>query len=87
MTTKTQISAFISAETKSRLDRFVEGHGVSQAFVVEQALAHHLAALDELPSFAIVPTRVVLSPQSGAALLRALESPAKPSPAMRKLFR
>ena len=86
MTAKTQISAFVSRETKSRLDRFVRGKGLSQAFVIEQALLHHLAALSELPPDAIVPSRLVLTPASAARVLEMIAARPRPTAAMRELF-
>ena len=86
MTAKTQISAFVSRETKSRLDRFVRGRGVSQAYVIEQALLHHLAALAELPAEALVPARVVLTAASGARVVARIARKPRPNRAMRELF-
>ena len=86
MTAKTQISAFVSKDTKARLNRLVRTCGVSQAHVIEQALLHHMAALAELPPDAIVPSRVVLTPKSGAALLARIAARPRPTPAMRELF-
>lgn len=86
MTAKTQISAFVSKDTKSRLDRFVRGRGVSQAFVVEQALLHHLAALADLPPDAVIPSRVVLTKKSGVELLDRIAARPAPTRAMRELF-
>ena len=40
----TQISAFISATTKERLERYTEAHGLKKGAVVEAALLHHLLA-------------------------------------------
>ena len=43
-----QISANISVETKALLEKYAEVQGVKKAFVIEQALLHHLQALNEL---------------------------------------
>lgn len=45
----TQISAYISDETRALLERYVRRTGVKKRHVIEQALLHHLQALDELP--------------------------------------
>lgn len=86
MTAKTQISAFVSKDTKDRLERFVKGRGMSQGFVIEQALLHHLAALADLPADAIVPSRVVVTEASGDALLARIAARPRPTAAMRGLF-
>jgi len=85
-TGQTQISAFVSTETKARLEAFVREHGVKRSYLIERALQHHLAALEELPADVVIPPAVVLSPASGAKVAEALESPPPPSHAMKALF-
>ena len=46
----TQISAFVTNETKARLEAYVRQHGVKRSFLIERALEHHLAALEEIPA-------------------------------------
>jgi len=87
MTARMRISALISRDTKSRLKRFVKGREVSQAFVVEQALLHHLAALAEIPPEAFVPPRVVLTKASAAEVLDRIAARPAPTRAMRELLR
>ena len=60
----TQISAKISMATKERMERHVRATGITRAHLVEQALLHHLQALEALPTDIIVPTRIVLSEES-----------------------
>ncbi|MBI2895896.1 MAG: ribbon-helix-helix protein, CopG family [Deltaproteobacteria bacterium] len=82
----TQISAHIPDELKARLDRFVRAHGVTRAHLIEQALQHHLQALEELPPEAIIPTRIVLTPRSARRVRELVEHPPKPTRAMKALF-
>ena len=82
----TQISAHISATLKERMERHVRAHGTTRAHLVEQALEHHLQALEELPADIIVPARVVLTTESAARVRNQIERPPKPTKAMRKLF-
>ena len=82
----TQISAHIPAELKARLDRYVRAHGVTRQHLVEQALEHHLSALEELPPEAIVPARIVLSAESAGQVADLLENPPAPTEAMERLF-
>lgn len=81
-----QVSAYISPETRRELDRFVEAHGVKKGHLIEMALLHHLQALRELPADAIVPPRLVVSPQTGEWLLDLVEHPREPTEAMLKLY-
>lgn len=80
------MSAFVSDYTKELVERYAEAHGVKKAYLVEEALLHHLQALKELPADVIIPPRVVVDRQSGERLIELLEGPAKPTKAMRELF-
>lgn len=87
MSSQTQISTYVAASTKRELDEYAEAHGLKQGFLVEQALRHHLRALRELPADVIIPTRVVVTRESGERILARLEKPGKPTKALRELFR
>ena len=82
----TQISAHISEDLKERLERFVRAHGVTRAHLIEQALQHHLQALDELPPDAIVPARIQLAPESARRVHDLVEHAPEPTEAMKRLF-
>ncbi len=82
-----QVSAYISAGTRLELERFVEAHGVKKGHLIEMALLHHLQALRELPTDAIVPPRVVVSHDTGQWLLDLVDRPQEPTDAMRALYR
>ena len=82
----TQISAQISETTREAMERYARRTGVKKGHLIEQALLHHLQALDELPAEYIVHPRLVVSRKSGAELLKAAES-AGPTPALRDLMR
>jgi hypothetical protein len=81
-----QISAYVSDDTKERLDRFVRAHGVAKGRLIEQALRHHLQALEELPADVHVPAHMVLDAESAARVRELLQHPPEPTEAMRKLF-
>ena len=81
-----QISAFISAETKARLEAYVREYGVKRSYLIERALQHHLAALDAIPLDVVIPAAVVVSKASGAKLAEMLTSPQRPTDAMKALF-
>ena len=86
MPKETQISALISETTRDLLERHVRATGVKKGHLVEQALLHHLQALDELPAEFIVHPRIVVSRKAGQAILKQVET-AEPTPALRKLMR
>lgn len=81
----TQISAFISKETRDKVERYADAHGLKKGALVEQALLHHLQALNELPADLIVPPRIELSGASFAKVTRLVAKPRKPTKAMRAL--
>lgn len=86
MEQETQISAFVSRTTKERLDRHVRATGAKKGHLVEQALEHHLQALQELPLDVVVHPRIVVTRASGKVILGAIGK-AKATPALRKLMR
>ncbi len=54
--------------------------------MIEQALLHHLQAMDEIPDKVVIPPRLLVTSTSGERLLKRLESRDAPNRAMRKLF-
>jgi hypothetical protein len=86
MSHETQISAIVSRTTKALLDRHVRASGVKKGHLVEQALRHHLQALQEIPADVIVHPRLVVTRKSGEAVLKQIKN-AKPTAALRKLLR
>lgn len=86
MSKETQISALISETTRELLEKYVRETGVKKGHLVEQALLHHLQALDELPAEFVIHPRIVVSKKTGEQMLRRARAP-KPTPALRKLMR
>jgi hypothetical protein len=86
MEKESQISAVISQTTRDLLDRHVRATGVKKGHLIEQALRHHLQALNELPSDVIIHPKLVVTRRSGKAILKELES-GKPTKALRNLMR
>lgn len=84
---ETQISAFVSAETKAEIERYTRATGVKKNHLVEEALQHHLLALRELPQDIIVHPRIVVSAASGKKVAKAVGTRgAKPSAKLRALM-
>ena len=82
---ETQISAQISETTRELMERHVRRAGVKKGHLIEQALLHHLQALDELPAEYIVHPRVVVSRKTGENLVRGKIR--EPTPELRDLMR
>lgn len=86
MSGTTQISAHVSTGLKERMERYVRQSGVTRGRLIEQALLHHLQALEELPADAIVPARLLLTQDSAERVKDLLRRPPLPTEAMRQLF-
>lgn len=86
MSKETQISAQISESTRALMEKHVRRTGVKKGHLVEQALLHHLQALDELPAEYIVHPRIVVSRKTGEAMLRQAGA-AEPTSGLRDLMR
>jgi hypothetical protein len=83
---ETQISAYISEDTKSELETYVKQRGVKKAYVIEEALLHYLQALREIPEDVIIPAKLVLSEKSLAAVAERLAADEEPSEDLKALF-
>ena len=83
---ETQISAYISESTKEQLEQYVEAHGVKKAYLLEEALLHHLQALRELPADLLIPPRLELTPKSFEKVVEGVKRPRKPTKALRDLM-
>ena len=86
MAQRSQISAFVSDDTRSRFERYVKAHGMKKAAVVERALLHHLQALEELPADVVIPPRLMVSQATFARIVERLKEPGEPTEAMEALF-
>ena len=86
MARKTQISVQISEATRELMERHVRRTGVKTGHLVEQALLHHLQALEEIPTDYIIHPRIVVSRKTGEEMLRKAENP-NPTPALLGLMR
>lgn len=86
MESETQISALVSRTTKELLEGYVRATGVKRGHLVEQALRHHLQALQELPADVIVHPRLVVTRKSGETILKQMET-SKANAALRGFMR
>lgn len=82
----TQISALVSPTTRELLERHVRATGVKKGHLVEQALRHHLRALQELPADVIVHPTLVVTRKSGETIREQLDK-GDPTEALRHLMR
>lgn len=85
-TSSTQISAYISEETKGQIESYVKRKGVTKAFMIESALQHFLQALREIPEDVVIPARLLITENSMTQLLDRTTDDEEPTPALRELF-
>jgi hypothetical protein len=83
---ETQISAGVFRTTSDLLERHVRATCVKKGHLVEQALRHHLRALQELPADVVVHPKLVVTRRSGEAILKQIQR-GTATPALRGLLR
>lgn len=83
----TQVSAYISEETKAEIEDYVKRRGVKKAYLIEEALQHHLQALREIPEDLIIPSRLVLTEKALAEIAERVAQAGQPTEALKALFR
>jgi len=81
------ISAEISQGTKQLLERYSRAHGIKKQFLIENALLHHIQALEELPANIIIPPRLVVSAASGRKIAGLVSRRQKPTSDLVELMR
>ena len=87
MSSTTQVSAYISEETKAEVDAYVKRRGVKKAYLIEEALQHHLQALREIPEDLIIPSRLVLTEKAMAQIAERITQEEQPTEALKALLR
>ena len=83
----TQVSTYISNETKMNLENYSATHGIKKGFLIENALNHYLQALEAIPEEFIVPTSIVLSKESFEKVVEMMENPPEPTQALIDLMK
>ena len=87
MSTTTQVSAYISEETKAAIEAYVKRRGVKKAYLIEEALQHHLQALREIPEDLIIPSRLVLTGEAMTEIAEHVIQEEQPTESLKALFR
>ena len=81
-----QISAYISNETKEKLEAYSKAYGVKKGYLIENALNHYLQALNEIPEEFIIPTTISISKKSYEKVIDLVERPPQPTKELRELM-
>jgi len=83
---ETQISAYISESTEEQVERYVEAHGITRGWLVEEALLYHLQALRELPADLVIPPRLTVTAKSFETVAELVKTPRRRTRALRDLM-
>lgn len=83
----TQISAYISDDTKSLVEAYSKKSGVKKGFLIEDALLHHLQALKEFPLDVIIPAKIILTDDSMEQLVDIINNPPSATENLKQLMR
>ncbi|GMQ75154.1 MAG: hypothetical protein BMS9Abin01_0398 [Gammaproteobacteria bacterium] len=86
MSSSIQVSAYISEETKAQVEAYAKRHGVKKAYLIEEALQHHLQALREIPADLIIPSRLVLTSEAMAQIAERIARKKQPTEALKALL-
>ena len=84
---RTQISAYISDETKENLERYSEVHSINKDFLIENAINYYIQVLASIPSEFIIPPNMVLSKEFFEKIMEMTENPPEPTQALIDLMR
>ena len=87
MSATKQISAFISEETRAQVETYVKRRGVKKAYLIEEALQHHLQALRAIPEDVIIPARLVLTKEALSQVADRITGDEPATESLKALFR
>ena len=82
----TQISAYISNDTKSLVEAYSKKSGVKKGFLIEDALLHHLHALNEIPLDLIIPSKITVTDKTMEQLIDSIDNPPAPTESLLHLM-
>ncbi len=71
----TQVSAYVSDETKMIFENFSAKSGQKKGFIIEQALLHYINACNELPEDIIIPPIITVSSEVFDTIIAAEKEP------------
>ncbi len=80
---QTQISGYITQETKATFEAFAKKSGQKKGFILEQALLHYINAREELPEDIVIPPTLSVDQQTYDDLINNEKAP---SDALKKLM-
>lgn len=72
--------------TRELLEKYTRATGIKKGYLIEQALLHHILALQELPADMIIPRKIVVSAESGRRIIEEITGASRPARHLKKLM-
>ena len=81
-----QILAYISNDTKEKMEAYSKAYGIKENYLVENALNYYLQALNEIPEEFIISTKISITKDSYESVIDLLKKPQQPTKELKELM-
>jgi len=81
-----QISAYISNDTKEKMEAYSKAYGIKENYLVENALNYYLQALNDIPEEFIISTKISITKDSYESVIDLLKKPQQPTKELKELM-
>ena len=81
-----QILAYISNDTKEKMEAYSKAYGIKENYLVENALNYYLQALNEIPEEFIISTKISITKDSYENVINLLKKPQQPTKELKELM-
>ena len=81
-----QILAYISNDTKEKMEAYSKAYGIKENYLVENALNYYLQALNDIPEEFIITTKISITKDSYESVIDLLKKPQQPTKELKELM-
>jgi len=81
-----QILAYISNDTKEKMEAYSKAYGIKENYLVENALNYYLQALNDIPEEFIISTKISITKDSYESVIDLLKKPQQPTKELKELM-
>jgi len=82
-----QISAYVSDETKRKIEEYSDAKGVKKGYLIENAIEYYFQTLHEVPEQFMAPASITLTQKSFEKIANMVANPPEPTDALKDLMR
>ena len=82
-----QISAYVSDDLKSRLERYSHAHGIKKGYIIEKAIDRYLKATQSLPESFAIESTITLTQESYDRVQEMIATPPTPTSSLKAMMR